>query len=128
MTAPTFGPGKHLRAGSQVHRTLYLGDADDEKGVLIGVVDTPELAAHVVAAVNAWDWESGTSDRRKARGVPAIRRFTATDGTTTFEGVMFSMGICVIAHPDEGLSRAYSSPEVAFEDLTITWIDTAEES
>ncbi len=38
---------KAWRAGRQVGRTLYVGDA------LIGMVDTPELAAQVVTAVNA---------------------------------------------------------------------------
>jgi hypothetical protein len=46
-------PGERLRAGTQVHRTLY-AHSGDGKGRLVGVVDTPELASLVVTAVNAW--------------------------------------------------------------------------
>jgi hypothetical protein len=43
-------PGLPWRVGRSVGRTLY--DADDH---LIGVMDTPELAARVVEAVNRAD-------------------------------------------------------------------------
>lgn len=55
-TCPTHGglqPGEQLRCGSQVGRTLYAHAADNPKGRLIGVMDTPELAALVVDSVNA---------------------------------------------------------------------------
>jgi hypothetical protein len=38
------------RVGKKVGRTVYIGD---DPGDLVGVMDTPELAARVVAAVNA---------------------------------------------------------------------------
>lgn len=48
----TILPGHRLRYGSQVGRTLYLHAADDPKGSLVGVMDTPDLAALVCEAVN----------------------------------------------------------------------------
>lgn len=42
-----------LRQGTQVGRTLYVHSRDDPKGRLVGVMDTPELAALVCDAVNA---------------------------------------------------------------------------
>jgi hypothetical protein len=42
----------YLRAGRSVGRTLYECSADDQDGQLVGMVDTPELAAEIVAAVN----------------------------------------------------------------------------
>jgi hypothetical protein len=78
MTAPMFGPGKRLRAGTQVHRTLYLHDGDDPKGVLVGMVDTPELAAHVVQAVNAWPWDAPVSEGRKVLDAPMDGRYPTT--------------------------------------------------
>lgn len=41
------------RAGTKVHRTLYVHEGDDSTGRLVGLMDTPELAALVVEAVNA---------------------------------------------------------------------------
>jgi hypothetical protein len=49
----TIEPGHRLRSGSQVGRTLYLHDTDNPKGVLVGVVDSADLAAVVCEAVNA---------------------------------------------------------------------------
>lgn len=43
-----------LRYGSQVGRTIYAHTGDDPKGVLIGVMDSKELAAVVCAAVNTY--------------------------------------------------------------------------
>lgn len=40
-----------LRAGTKVHRTLYRVNPDGTE-TLIGIVDTAELAAQIVAAVN----------------------------------------------------------------------------
>lgn len=40
-------PTGRWRSGRQVGRTIYLDE------VLVGVMDTPELAARVVAALNA---------------------------------------------------------------------------
>ena len=44
-----------LRAGRKVGRTIYwqLGQAPDDADLLVGVMDTPELAAMVVEAVNS---------------------------------------------------------------------------
>ncbi|MDT0302923.1 DUF433 domain-containing protein [Streptomonospora wellingtoniae] len=44
-----------LRAGRKVHRTLYeqAGDTASDTDTFIGSVDTPELAAEIVAGVNA---------------------------------------------------------------------------
>lgn len=43
-----------LRTGRKVGRTIYhqLGDAPADTDPLVGVMDTPELAERVVAAVN----------------------------------------------------------------------------
>lgn len=43
-----------MRAGRKVGRTLYLHRADDPDGdgVLVGMMDTPQLAALVVEAFN----------------------------------------------------------------------------
>jgi hypothetical protein len=42
----------YLRVGRRVGRTLYECTRADQDGTLVGVVDTPELAAEIVAAVN----------------------------------------------------------------------------
>lgn len=44
------------RTGRSVGRTIYrqAGDEASRRDVLIGLMDTPELAALVVAAVNAY--------------------------------------------------------------------------
>jgi hypothetical protein len=47
----TVKPG-YLRAGRSVGRTLYECTRADQDGTLVGMVDTPELAAEIVAAVN----------------------------------------------------------------------------
>jgi len=44
-------PGERLRYGTQVLRTLY-AHTGDHKGRLIGLVDTPEIAALLCDAVN----------------------------------------------------------------------------
>ncbi len=47
------------RTGRKVGRTIYrqVGDEPSDDDPLIGVMDTPELAAEAVAAVNArWHW------------------------------------------------------------------------
>lgn len=49
-------PGElRMRVGSKVGRTLYDGatEANLTGGSIVGLVDTPELAAEIVAAVNA---------------------------------------------------------------------------
>jgi uncharacterized protein (DUF433 family) len=43
---------EHWRVGTKVGRTIYAGTADNPRGRLIGLMDTPALAAQVVAAVN----------------------------------------------------------------------------
>lgn len=49
------GVGKKWRVGMKVGRTIYeqQGDEPSESDPLIGLMDTPELAAQAVAAVNA---------------------------------------------------------------------------
>jgi hypothetical protein len=46
---------RRWRVGRKVGRTIYLqvGDEPSDDDVLVGVMDTPELAALAVAAVNA---------------------------------------------------------------------------
>jgi hypothetical protein len=51
MPERTVKPG-YLRTGRSVGRTLYECTRADRDGTLVGVVDTPELAAEIVAAVN----------------------------------------------------------------------------
>jgi hypothetical protein len=50
---PDAEAGATMRTGRKVGRTLYLTTAGDPDGVLIGVVDTPELAAEVARRWNA---------------------------------------------------------------------------
>lgn len=52
---PDTNPVPRWRIGRSVGRTLYrmVGDEASKADVLIGMMDTPELAAQVVAAVNA---------------------------------------------------------------------------
>jgi hypothetical protein len=57
----TTGQPLRLRAGTKVHRTLYRVH-DDGTEDLIGMVDTADLAAHIVAAVNAYDLPTFSSD------------------------------------------------------------------
>jgi hypothetical protein len=47
------------RVGRSVGRTVYaqIGDEPSKQDVLIGLMDTPELARLVCAAVNAYDCE-----------------------------------------------------------------------
>lgn len=42
----------YLRAGRKALNTLYEGSVDDPDGTLIGVVNTPDLADEICAAVN----------------------------------------------------------------------------
>jgi hypothetical protein len=51
--------GKPWRTGRKVGRTIYaqLGDVPSDDDPLIGVMDTPELAAIAVACRNAGDHE-----------------------------------------------------------------------
>lgn len=44
------------RYGGQVGRTLYVdhGDGEKDPSLLFGLVDTPELAAHIVEIHNWW--------------------------------------------------------------------------
>lgn len=55
------------RVGMKVGRTIYaeVGDGDCLKDVLLGVMDTPELAAHAVVAHNVgvgWEPEPQPSE------------------------------------------------------------------
>jgi hypothetical protein len=58
-------PGERWRVGSKVPRNLYAMTPDNPAGRDIGRMDTPELAALAVEAVNAqlgaigWRWEYG---------------------------------------------------------------------
>ena len=106
MTAPTFGPGKRLRAGTQVHRTLYLHEGDDLKGVLIGVMDTAELAAHVVQAANAWDWNTNQ---------------TATD--TAIQKLAGLHTALVARRRERGLSLRAAAEEIGIGFNTITRLE-----
>lgn len=45
--------GRPWRCGSQVGRTVYVDAGWKSPDFLLGVMDTPELAAHVVQAHNA---------------------------------------------------------------------------
>jgi hypothetical protein len=47
---------RYWRCGEQVGRTLYVDHGDGEKNpaLLFGMVDTPELAAHIVEVHNWW--------------------------------------------------------------------------
>lgn len=64
----TILPGHRFRYGSQVGRTLYLHNTDDPKGILVGVMDTPELAALVCEAVNAHlEYEESKAERARWR-------------------------------------------------------------
>lgn len=52
------------RTGRSVGRTVYrqVGDGHAEEDELIGVMDSPELAALVVDAVNAWTAPADTGE------------------------------------------------------------------
>jgi hypothetical protein len=45
-------PGERWRTGSKVGRTIYIVTPEHPEGMLVGLVDTPELAQLVVDAVN----------------------------------------------------------------------------
>ncbi|WP_344896706.1 hypothetical protein [Actinomadura meridiana] len=46
-------PEVHWRQGRKVGRTLYIHRSGSESGQLVGMVDTPELAAEICEAMNA---------------------------------------------------------------------------
>ena len=52
---PHEGDAVKLRQGRKVGRTLYIqaGDEPSDKDILIGIVDTPWWAKHIVECVNA---------------------------------------------------------------------------
>lgn len=50
---PPSEPGVHWRTGAKLGRTLYQHYGADPTGELVGLMDTPELAAKVAQAVNA---------------------------------------------------------------------------
>ena len=55
--SPDFDPTKlPWRIGRSVSRTLYaaIGDDASKADVLLGLVDTRQLAEHIVAVHNAW--------------------------------------------------------------------------
>ncbi len=56
---------KQWRVGMKVGRTIYeqQGDEPSESDPLIGVMDTPELAAEAVAALNAARGQGTASER-----------------------------------------------------------------
>src|SRR3954465_6929155 len=59
------------RPGSKCANNLYAhADGLAEKGEPVGVMRSPELAAHVVRAVNAWNWDGQVTEGRKVLDVP----------------------------------------------------------
>lgn len=76
--------GEHWRAGRKVKRTLYVHQGDDETGQLIGLVDTPELAAAVCDAMNGH-----TEHDRKLRAalVKDIRHYFSAVDDPLYEDV-----------------------------------------
>ncbi|MGI5162739.1 hypothetical protein ACQEU3_47035 [Spirillospora sp. CA-253888] len=58
---PAPDPAGYWRTGRKIPRNLYIHPtADHPDGVFIGCVDTPELAAHICAAVNAHNQQQET--------------------------------------------------------------------
>jgi hypothetical protein len=55
------------RQGRKVPRMLYeqRGEHPADDDPIVGLVDTPELAALIVAAVNAWTGKSGSEQDEK---------------------------------------------------------------
>jgi len=71
LLPPEPAPGQAWRVGTKCPMNLY-AHADDlaERGEPVGVMRSPELAAHVVRAVNAWDWDAPVSEGRKVLDLP----------------------------------------------------------
>jgi hypothetical protein len=67
----------YLRAGRSVGRTLYECTASNPDGTLVGMVDTPELAAEIVAAVN------------RRRVIPRVGRAMQGMTAATAAGLLF---------------------------------------
>lgn len=78
-----------LRCGRKVHRTLYEHTPDDPDGRLVGMVDSAELAAEIVQAVNArrdagfYEDDEPLTDLHAAwdRGVPRTTTAPGSVGT-----------------------------------------------
>src|SRR3954471_14882130 len=64
------------RIGSKCANNLYAhADGLARQGEPVGVMRSAELAAHVVRAVNAWEWGSEVTEGRKALDVPMEGRY-----------------------------------------------------
>jgi hypothetical protein len=59
MTSETDYVRMFWRVGGQVGRTIYAQEPGDEKGVLIGVMDTPELALDATTHHNNFLYSQG---------------------------------------------------------------------
>lgn len=76
LLPPEPAPGQAWRVGTKCPMNLY-AHSDDlaERGEPVGVMRSPELAAHVVQAVNAWDWDAPVSEGRKVLDTPLDDRY-----------------------------------------------------
>jgi hypothetical protein len=72
-----------------------------------------------------------TDDLRAAKeSSPMNRRFTTIDIVTglELEGVLFSTGTAVVAHPIEGIGMTLSSEKELIHQFDVAWVDTADGS
>lgn len=74
---------EHWRTGRKVGRTIYIHQGNDEKGRLIGLIDTPELATRICHAINT---QAAHTDRRERvirvlRDYLTLEPIEATGGT-----------------------------------------------
>jgi hypothetical protein len=83
LLPPLPAPGQVLRVGTKNGCNLYAhADGLADRGVAVGQMRSEELAAHVVQAVNAWEWggrDGEGSDRIHALAFNALTRAIGPD-------------------------------------------------
>jgi hypothetical protein len=70
LLPPDLDPDLVARAGRCQPCNLYIGMPGDPDGYLLGKLPTPEWAAHVIHALNAFDWDGQVGEGRKVLDVP----------------------------------------------------------
>lgn len=71
LLPPLPAPGQVWRPGSKCLSNVYAhADGLAEQGEPVGVMRSAQLAAHVVQAVNAWNWDGEITEGRKVLDLP----------------------------------------------------------
>lgn len=70
LLPPDLDPDLVARAGRCQPCNVYVGMPGDPDGYLLGKLPTPEWAAHIIHALNAFDWDGEVGEGRKILDLP----------------------------------------------------------